>query len=59
MSNLTVLQKGLTSKLTLGTVSNASLASYPGREHHTSLLGTLGGHGGQVKREKDKPDMRI
>ena len=36
----------------LGTVPNAPLASDPGKEYHPPILGMLGAHGCQVKRER-------
>ena len=53
-SDLTVLNRGLASNVTLGTVHNAPLASAPGREYHPLIFGTLGAHGGKVKRERER-----
>ena len=38
--------------LTIGAVSNAPLASAPGKEFYLPILGALEIHGGRVKREK-------
>ena len=38
----------------IGTLPSAPLDSDPGMEHHHPILGTLGGHGGQVKRDINK-----
>ena len=35
----------------IGKVPNAPLSSAPGKEYHPLILGKIGAHGGQVKRE--------
>ena len=53
MSNVAVLQKGLASNVTLGTVPKAPLSFAPGREYHPPIFGTLGDRVVQVKRERE------
>ena len=35
------------------------LASDPGMGHHHTILGMIGGYGGQIKREREREDKNV